>query len=404
MTRQRRYGTGSIYKYETKSGTRYRWQATIPEDPNSPGNSTRRLSQGGYKTPQEVDRALQDALRHAQEGKRPLPGGDLFGDYASAWLLKQTLANSTRMGYEKIIRVHLVPKLGSSKLEDIDARRIESLYRELERKGNRGRTSMGGPLSANTVNKIHIVLGSILQAALIEGKVKVNHARSNPGAVRAPSGRHIRMEQQELVTWTGKELVDFLSWNYSVMNDDLHALWRLLGMTGVRRGEGVALKWKDINFDNQTIAIRRASDSGLRKAVKSTKSYKSRSIAVDVDTLAVLLEHRMSRSILGPHAIQGEAFVFGNLDGSVRNPGDVGARWGRTVDLARQAIPDLNRLTLKGLRHTHATLLLAAGVNPKVVQERLGHSNITTTMNTYSHVTPTMQVEAIGQLARYIAR
>ena len=97
-----------------------------------------------------------------------------------------------------------------------------------------------------------------------------------------------------------------------------------------------------------------------------------------------------------------EAFAFGNLDGTVRNPGDVGERFSRTVKKAQQELPTLPDLTIKGLRHTHATLMLESGIHAKVVQERLGHSNITTTLNIYSHVTPTMQEDAMNRLRQYV--
>ncbi|MFV0457406.1 MAG: tyrosine-type recombinase/integrase [Actinomycetales bacterium] len=86
-----------------------------------------------------------------------------------------------------------------------------------------------------------------------------------------------------------------------------------------------------------------------------------------------------------------DAYVFGDDQGAVRVPDAVTSRWTRRLDWAYATIEGLPRVTLKGLRHTHATLLLELGEHPKVVQERLGHSTITTTMNIYSHVTPTMQ-------------
>lgn len=96
--------------------------------------------------------------------------------------------------------------------------------------------------------------------------------------------------------------------------------------------------------------------------------------------------------------------MFGNLDGTVRNPGDIGERWSKTLIRAQQAGLYLPHLTIKGMRHTHATQLLEAGVSPKVVQARLGHTDITTTMNIYSHVTETLQVAAVEALASYLKR
>jgi integrase len=399
----RRQGDGSIYKYTTGEGVRYRWQAFVTANPNESHSEVKRVSKGGFKTAKEANASMQAALSNVRSGKVAIPSADLFGDYAMIWLDSKKIANSTRVGYEKILRVHLLPRLGHLKLRDIFPGTIAKMYRDLEKSGNQGRLTKGTALTANTVNKIHIVLGSILQAAMLDGKVPVNHARNNPAAVNAPTGADILDQQEELKVWTGEELGEFLFWDIETYEDDLFALWLLFAWTGMRRGEGVALKWQDINFKNNTISIRRSSDSALRKTVKnSTKTKKNRSIAVDEETMSVIQEHKRRRAQMGIHLAAPDAFVFGNLDGSVRNPGDVGERFTRTVKKAQQVIPNLPDLTIKGLRHTHATLMLESGIHAKVVQERLGHSNITTTLNIYSHVTPTMQEDAMNRLRKYV--
>lgn len=400
-SRSRRVGDGSIYSYRTSTGLRYRWQAFVRVHPDQEFSETKRVSKGGFLSAKSANESMQEALLNTRKGKAALPSADLLCDYATAWLESKKIANSTRVGYEKIIRVHINPHLGRKKLKDIFPSDISKFYRELERSGNKGRLTSGEGLSANTVNKVHIVLGSILQSAVFDGKVVVNHARNNPRAINAPTGADILEQQKELQIWTSENLNTFLDWN-AHEGDDLHALWYVFAWTGMRRGEGVALKWQDINFKNKTISIRRSSDSALRKTVKnSTKTKKNRSISVNDETLDVLARHKAMRSALGLHAVQPDCFVFGNIDGSVRNPGDVGGRWKKIVEKARDAHPELPELTIKGLRHTHATLLLQSGAHAKVVQERLGHSDITTTMNIYSHVTPTMQAEALERLTTY---
>lgn len=402
--RARRIGDGSIYAYPTMDGTRYRWQASVKVNPNEAGSETKRISKGGFTSPKAANSSMQEALLNAKNGKAALPSADLLSEYAWSWLDSKKVANSTRVGYEKILRVHVLPRMGHLKLKDIYPSTISKFYRELEKSGNQGRLTKGLGLTANTVNKIHIVLGSILQAAVYDGKIPVNHARNNPNAINAPTGADILEQQAELHTWTAEELETFLSWNAG-MKDELHALWHIFAWTGMRRGEGVALKWQDINFKNKTIAIRRSSDSALRKTVKnSTKTKKSRSVLVNDETMAVLASHKAMRARLGLDAVQPDCYVFGNIDGTVRNPGDVGERWSKTLKKCQEINPELTNLTIKGLRHTHATLLLESGAHAKVVQERLGHSNISTTMNIYSHVTPTMQDDALQRLTSYVKR
>lgn len=399
------YGEGTVYDYTTKSGLRYRWQAVVKVNPTEGSTETKRVSKGGYLSAKAAHMSMQEALLNTRNGKAALPSSDLFGTYAMSWLASKKLANSTRVGYEKILRVHVLPRLGEMKLRDIYPSTISKLYRDLEKSGNRGRLTKGLGLSANSVNKVHIVLGSVLQGAVYDGKLSVNHARNNPSAINAPTGSEILEEQEELKTWTAEELNTFLAWNRA-SQDDLYALWHLYAWSGMRRGEGVPLKWQDINFHNQTVAIRRSSDSALRKTVKnSTKTKRGkRSIVLDDETISVLKAHRSLRALLGIQFVQADSFVFGNLDGSVRNPGDVGERFSRTVKKAKAELADLSSLTIKGLRHTHATLMLESGIHAKVVQERLGHSDITTTLNIYSHVTPTMQDDALQRLTSYMNR
>lgn len=394
-SKNRKKTDGTVTAYKTKSGKRYRWQAFVPENPFNPNGPKKRAGVGGFLTHKEADADMQAALVNVRANRLAVPGDTLFKDYAQQWFDGQNLANATLQGYEKIIRVHLIPNLGHMKLTDITGQVISRMYKSLLRNGNKGRTTKGQGLSSNSVSKIHILLGSILQDAYLEGKVKQNEARHNPRLVKAPTGKNIRQEQVELNTWNLEQMKAFLKWDREVANDDFYPLWHLFLFTGIRRGEGVALQWGDLNEANNTIVIRRAADSGTRKGVKITKTGKDRVIQVDTETMRILLGMKIERAKLGPKFVQGNAYVFGTLDGTIRNAGDVGERWSKTIAKARAALEGLPHLTIKGMRHTHATLLLQSGAKMKAVQERLGHSNITTTLDIYSHSTETMQNEAV---------
>jgi integrase len=140
----------------------------------------------------------------------------------------------------------------------------------------------------------------------------------------------------------------------------------------------------------------------VAKKTKATKTYKSRAVALDVRTLEIVRAYKSLRGAIGPEFTRPGSFIFSTINNELRGPNDVTARWSRLAIKARQFIPELPNITLKGLRHTHATLLLQAGVNPKIVQERLGHSNISTTLDIYSHVTPTIQAEAVDRFADWM--
>lgn len=190
-----------------------------------------------------------------------------------------------------------------------------------------------------------------------------------------------------------------------MLNDDVHALWWAIAHTGIRRSEAPALRWSDVDLDAQRIKILRALDTGKpaaqRGQVKGTKTDSPRVVDIDAATAKVIRQWRTSRGALSLDLARRDAYVFGQLDGQPRNPNALSQMFTRRVAKARKALgaDALPEITLHGLRHTHATVLLELGEHVKVVQERLGHTTITTTMDVYSHVTPTMQRRAVDRFA-----
>ena len=170
----------------------------------------------------------------------------------------------------------------------------------------------------------------------------------------------------------------------------------------MRRGEAMATRWSDLNFETGTLSVRRAADPAKKKAVKATKTYASRSLPLDPELVERLKAWKLLRAQLGEEFVDPDAYIFGNLKNELRSPNDISARFSRSVKkyLAYSSVTKI-RVTLKGLRHSHATQLLEAGINVKVVQERLGHSDIGTTLNIYAHVTATMQANVVEFLVSH---
>ncbi|WP_053387818.1 tyrosine-type recombinase/integrase [Leucobacter japonicus] len=350
----------------------------------------------------EADEALGKALAKRRNLEKFASSSPTISQYGDEWVNGLRLAASTIQGYRKIIRNHISPHIGSLRVDKLTASRIARLYRELEASGRQDGANKGQPLSANSVNKVHIVLGAILDTAVDDGLIAINPAKKKR-TVNAPAGKQIRASRPEILTWSGAELHAFLTWNRDTFDDDLFTLWRTIAYTGMRRSEALALRWGDINFRTASISLRRAADVTQRNATKTTKTGSARVLDVDADTLAALKSYKAARGSISLQLARAESYIFGNLVGELRSPNEVSRRWTYRVTRAQETIESLPRITLKGLRHTHATLLLEMGIHPKVVQERLGHSTITTTMNIYSHVTPTMQRSAIDGFARHVS-
>lgn len=399
--RSRSRHAGSITSYATQGGQRWKFQIYVAKDPERPELGDVRLTRGGFKSLDEAQRALAEALRKKKSNARFQSKTPTIGEYADHWVAGLRLQNSTIEGYKKILRNHVTPYLGAIRLDQLTATRIGAHYRELETSGRRDKPGYGKPLSANTVSKVHVLLAAMLDAAIDDGLILINPAKKRR-TVNPPRSSQVRAQRPEIVTWTGPQLQAFLTWNRDELNDELFPLWRTLAYTGMRRSEALALRWSDINFTTGRISLRRAVDVTLPNTTKVTKTGSARVIDIDAETLRVLKAHKSDRGAISLSLARADAYLFGDDNGAIRVPDAVTSRWTRRLDWACAKIEGLPRVTLKGLRHTHATLLLELGEHPKVVQERLGHSTITTTMNIYSHVTPTMQKSAIDRFAAHL--
>ena len=200
-----------------------------------------------------------------------------------------------------------------------------------------------------------------------------------------PSRSTPRVTKREMRPWSASEAQIFLD----LAKDDAHyTLYVLALATGARLGEILGLRWGDIH--ETAITVSRALHASDDRETK-TKSSRRR-IDIPPPVSATLAEHREALIRLGL-PVGPESPVFGSTKrpGEPLNPSGVSHAW---ADLMRALSAHLPVITFHDLRHTHASLLLLASVHPKVVQERLGHSSITMTLDTYSHLIPTMQADA----------
>ena len=198
--------------------------------------------------------------------------------------------------------------------------------------------------------------------------------------------------------WEPSELASFLQ---SVQGHRLEAAWHVSAMTGMRRGEVLGLRWKDLDLDRARIAVRQALVSVGYEIVTSTpKSHQARVIDLDAGTVEQLRSHRerqdIDRAIWGSD-YQVQDLVFCREDGTPVHPHTFSQSFERLI-----AKTDLPKIRLHDLRHTHATIALAAGVQVKVISERLGHESPAFTLKQYAHVIPGMQAEAASHVAMIV--
>ena len=195
-------------------------------------------------------------------------------------------------------------------------------------------------------------------------------------------------------TWTVAELRHFLD---AMRADRDFPLWRLAATTGMRRGELLGLLWSDVDFARATVTVQRQLvRNGDRVELGQPKTPAGRrTVFVDPGTIEVLLGHKAPGRDDEPFA--SNHLIFTRRDGQPRDPDSVSQRFARQVRLT-----GLPHIRFHDLRHTHATLALVAGINPKVGQERLGHASVNVTLDTYTHVLPPMHEAAASRVAALI--
>lgn len=198
--------------------------------------------------------------------------------------------------------------------------------------------------------------------------------------------------------WTAAELKKFLD---SVAQDRLYAISVLASMTGMRRGELLALRWVDLDLEAAQVAVRRSSVAvGYDVIDGETKAGPARTVALDPATVAAMRAHRKRQ--LEERLAFGELWtdtglVFAREDGTAIHPHSLMRFFEHRIKNA-----DVPTIRFHDLRHTHATLGLAAGVPAKVMQERLGHANVSITLDLYTHVVPGMQEQAAATMGALV--
>lgn len=334
------------------------------------------------KTRQEAARLLTQAMRDREAGLPIVGERQTIQQYLASWLetTRPTLRPRTWTRYEQLIRVHVVPTLGLTRLAKLTPQQVQTLYAQKLRE-----------VSTTTVHHLHAVLHKSLAAALRLGLVQRNVTE----LVDPP-----RMRHHEMATLTPEQAHTFLA---AAADDRLAALYTLALTTGMREGELFALKWRDVDLDAGKLQVRgtlqRTTQGLVISAPKTPRSR--RSIALAATAIAALRQHRTrqveEKLAVGP-VWEDNGLVFCT---SIGSPLDAPSFLRREYYplLARAGLP---RIRFHDLRHTAATLFLRMGVHPKVVAEMLGHATISITLDTYSHVLPDLQREATAAMDRLL--
>lgn len=366
--RKRGNGEGSIYHRSSDN----KWVGSISLE-----NSTRKVFYG--KSRAEVQEKMKVLLREQQQGLLITAPNETVEQFLTRWVedRKPSVRIRTYERYECFIRLHVVPVIGRVKMQQLNPQHIKGLYARKLKEG----------LSPTTVNTLHTMLHKAFDDAVKWSIV----ARNVCDMVDVPQRAHYEMKP--LTVEQAKHLLE------TAKGHPLEALFMLALTTGLRRGEILALKWLDIDFEKRTVQVKRifTRAPGNRYIEAEPKTKKSRRAVRLTTKVADLLKQHRKRQLeaklqAGSQWVENN-LVFSTSLGTPFNPSKLLERFNTLLKKA-----GLPHMRFHDLRHSAATILLAMNVHPKIVQELLGHNQISMTMDLYSHVLPGMQEDVIDRL------
>jgi integrase len=369
------------------------WTVVLDQGRDPMTGKRRQLRRSVKGTRRDAEAALVQLLHQRDSGIDAPPGKLAVGEYLQRWLedyAKGNTAPRTFQRYDEIVRLHLIPALGAILLAKLRPQHIQAYYSKARQSG-RVDGKVGG-LSAQTVLHHHRLLREALHHAVRWQLL----ARNPADAVEAP-----RPQRHEMRVLTPEGVQRLLA---ACRDPDFHAIVFVAVATGLRLGELLALRWSDVDLKGGSVHVTRTLQYVLGQGLMFREPKTSRSrrnVSLSRDTVAVLSEHRRRqlerRLAVGP-AYEDQGLVFAGPAGKPIPPYSVSQRFATLVKAA-----GVGPLRFHDLRHTSATLMLSAGVHPKVVSERLGHSGVAITLDTYSHVLPGLQEEAANLLDAFLA-
>lgn len=370
---------------------------------------TQRTRRGGHPTQAAAAHAMQ-AFLELSVAERSASGWTLAG-WMRYWVSTRTsLRPTTRLSYTNYIEQFLVPYLGGIRLGELNIRHLRAAFDRITQTTNRS----GQPHTPCTLVHIRTVLRAGLNAAIREGLLADNPARRldlptppKPRPVVWTRSRvaayHATGHRPPVAVWTPTQLKSFL---HTVREDRLFALWWLLALRGLRRGEAAALRWNDLDLDHGELTISRNRTSAAYQVYEGQPKTPagSRTIALDKHTVKVLHTHqrrqRVERDERAAPGRNENGYVFTTVNGKALHPDYLTRRFIRLLSLTQ-----LPPIRLHDLRHGAACLAHAAGVDMKALQHQLGHSSIAVTADTYTTVLPAVQrrcAKATAQLLQQI--
>lgn len=330
----------------------------------------------GFKTEKEAELALAEVMLEINRGTFVEPSKILYSDFLDEWLKDKQISvrTSTFKMYKALVKGHISPVLGQLKLSDITARHIQNLIRDLFIKE---------ALSDENIQKVYTIIKDSLNSAIKFDLLAQNVCNK----VDRP-----KAEKKEMLVWNLEETQQFLE---AAKNDRSYLVFHLALTCGLRQSEILGLRWKNVDLNTGVIYIREQ----IERYTKNFKDVKTKASRRNISLLDETIEElkRQKEMIKNEKAMAGSEYE----DYDLVCPTSVGTPYlpSNLTKIFKRLIKEagVKSIRFHDQRHTHASLMLIQNVNPKIVAERLGHSNTRITLDIYSHLLPNMQKDTAKQ-------
>lgn len=379
----------NIKKYTKKDGTTaYMFQAYLGTDPAT--GKRVRVTRQGFNTKKEAQLTLSRLKIEFDEQGFKKNERYKFKDVYDLWLeqYRNTVKESTLHKTIRIFENHILPVFENMYIDKITVSHCQKAINQWFKKMKHYKI---------TNNYFQLVFKYAISLGIVS---------DNPASKVTIPVRNTRVDEETKLPnfYSREELKTFFDCLEQENNPKYYALFRVLAFTGARKGEILALTWKDINFEESTINITKTLTRGLgnKLIVQTPKTSTSkREMVLDAETMKTLKEWRKIQKMdylkLRFNTMDANQLVFSNTNNEFMQPPKVG----KILDSIIKKY-NLKRITAHGFRHTHCSILFEAGASLKEVQDRLGHSDIQTTMNIYTHVTEKAKQKTAEKFASYV--
>ncbi|MFJ1511844.1 site-specific integrase [Cellulosimicrobium funkei] len=377
----------------------------------NPHLGKRLVGKGGFASQAEARVALLKHLVLVSDGRTTsAQSRTTFDSYARRWLAGYHFPSPNTHIYAQRVIDAVQPHIGNLQIGQVLPSDLAACYRALESGTGRKATgkNKGGKLAPSTVARYSGWLVTIFGAAIDDGLITRNPASNRrSGRPRGPQARRVK----PFAVWNMDQMMSFCDW--AVRTDQQWArAWWILALTGLRSGELLGLEWQDVNLTTGSLTVKQAlryNESlphGQRTEIGPTKHGRLRTVQLETTArkhFALLMRQRVTTSTL--IGSRRHNLVFPPRSGRSPSQSALLSAFKRAQAGYRTAHPNipLPDLTVHDLRHTHASLLLAAGVDIKIIQERLGHSSAAITLSTYAHLMPDAHQGAANRLQDLLA-